>query len=128
MAIAANGEDFTSLLKIVVPLQYTGLKDKNGKEIYEGDVLQIELIEVSYPVVSLYEVRCHVIYGTTFTKRKDIKSEDLSFQMSDTIESDHIREEKGVIKISDKWSDGKPWREYKSVEVIGNIYENPELL
>ncbi len=74
-------------------MQYTGLKDKNGKEIYEGDVLEWE-------------------------DRRVIDSR--------------------VIEFSDGgfWLVGKtnePWRERfmpsePTREIIGNIYENPELI
>jgi len=81
-------------------MQSTGLKDKNGKEIFEGDVVQ---------------------YQNTKVPSADSK---------------------GVIRYFDNWAmfgidieHNEPralffngLADHISLEVIGNIYENPELL
>lgn len=82
-------------------MQYTGLHDKNGKEIYEGDI-------VSYQFQFAFEKK-KVIYTVIF--------EDGQFLTTH-------------LKFNDKTS--LAWyrlhRKEMDIEVIGNIYENPELL
>jgi uncharacterized phage protein (TIGR01671 family) len=75
-----------------VLMQFTGLKDKNWKEIYEGDV-----------------IRYHDYAGDD----EEILVEDLA----------SLFEKKGLREgeYAEDWSS-------ENLEVIGNIYENPELL
>lgn len=70
-------------------MQYTGLKDKNGKEIYEGDV------------VRWFDRTAEVFFN------------------------DHHNGSFQVRFIDD---DKMMFMYPKQFEVIGNIYENPELL
>jgi uncharacterized phage protein (TIGR01671 family) len=76
----------------VVVMQFTGLKDKNGKEIYEGDILRECL--------------------SSLTRNIEVKFINGAFYVSKT---GPYLEDALLSKCS-------------NVEVIGNIYENPELL
>ena len=83
------------LFEDVELLQYTGLKDKNGKEVYEGDVF----IHNNH--------KFEVVWDSTRF-----------------IGLDNNRSGKGYCCYVDShYKDGS-----SSIEVIGNIYENPELL
>ena len=76
-------------------MQYTGLKDKNGKEIYEGDICHINDYPDKYGMYGEYGV---VMF----------KSPCFGMELTDT---------KRFVSIDEE-----------EIEVIGNIYENPELL
>lgn len=89
--------------------QLTGLKDKNGKEIYEGDI-----------------VKCHYFYEALGEGLGVYEAENefighISFQdMGLWIESN--TENNSVFLL---WINGL---HEESFEVIGNIHQNPELL
>jgi uncharacterized phage protein (TIGR01671 family) len=73
-------------------MQFTGLKDKNGKEIYEGDILEFKNID------NIGEV-AWCFFDSAWG-----------------------------LKVNDEFTNVISTYLVSPYEVIGNIYENPELL
>ena len=82
--------------------QYTGLKDKNGTEIYDGDYIRYSTRTING---SIYTHVCRVFQHESGTWRIEGYHED-----------NHSYETKGTV-----------YEKRLICEVIGNIYENPEL-
>ena len=77
--------------------QYTGLTDKNGKKIFEGDIVSGHLDDLFPEDESRYEI-AWIDYGWHLTNLDGTV---------DTAEQDWVNQ---------------------NFEVIGNIYDNPELM
>ena len=82
-------------------MQFTGLKDKNGVEIYEGDIIQIFSFENPYRIAS-------VVFDEYSAMWKVLPIEGQ------------------FIDIGYFWYCINS--EHRSSEVIGNIHQHPELL
>lgn len=77
-------------------LQYTGLKDKNGKEIYEGDIVEV-----------IFSGKLRIFQVVFDLSELDFKA---------TNGKEHYGNNFEYLTCCDE------------VRIIGNIYENPELL
>ena len=82
--------------------QFTGLLDKNGKEIYEGD---ISTVKGQYPRVVLWDKMMWALMLTEYYHDADFWVMNLQHPGPD-------------------W-----WEDFSDeLEIIGNIHDNPELL
>ena len=97
--------------------QFTGLQDKNGKDIYEGDV-------VLCPSGTLSDIRDVEIEGEVYKAYKPnppiqyvISNMGYAFFLGTLEKPDYA----GVLNHQHN-------KMHYDLEVIGNIYENPELL
>lgn len=74
-------------------MQSTGLRDKNGKEIFEGDIVKMA---------------------------KDVYSEPTYYEVA--------RHRGGAYRLDSKQHGCELWIRHADCVVVGNIYENKELL
>ena len=92
----------------LIPMQYTGLLDKEKKEIYEGDILKSFDLGLPQTESERYSKAEYKIVEVKFHKGAFITD----------IEWEYARWNLGGIADED----------INKVEVIGNIYENGELI
>lgn len=103
-------------------MQYTGLKDKNGKEIYEGDIINYSFTDCGEVNTRVLEVYNDGINFKTREIYRDYWLEKVGGILS--IVHGQLNAHKGKTQYLTDISCSSIY----SYEVISNIYENPELL
>lgn len=110
-AVAIRSDKIHSTIKVdpATVGQYTGLKDKNGLRIFEGDILQI---------IGYGELIDHCVVGYGFHKSFGYNTETVGFFLY----------WKNDEHQSNKYSNLPYWLEIREAVCVGNIHDNPDLI
>lgn len=115
-----------------IPLEFCGLVDKNGKEIFEGDIVQYKSYHAFRRWWSNLE-DIPVIDAEVQKQREDIsivkakvRFDDGAFELDYPVTLQDVK--RGQRFTTGGRHNGETESKQWDFEVIGNIYENPELL
>lgn len=94
-------------------MQFTGIKDKNGNEIYEGDLVKLE-DELDALDAAFYYYRIDFGQHTIKSQEYCSSTEAYGFYFFSLSTGE-------TFSLTDEWMKGK-------IDIAGNIYQNKELL
>ncbi len=110
--------------KLPIAQFYTGVKDKNDREIYEGDIVRVLYTKDGVPN-----------HGNSYVARVRYRTDVAAHSLCGSIDEGPFRhdmyllDEPAPLEPGTVYSNGRTYRIAAwRLEVIGNILENPELL
>lgn len=104
-------------------MQFTGLHDKNGREIYDSDIVKYHMVR-SYG--DHYDPVTLGFIGTDWDVDADIIGKVSIWPSNGVMMTNVITNDPDMF--CKKYPVPKRWHVTHDCEVIGNIFENPELL
>ena len=114
-----GGEDIWSIQHDLLLMQYTGLKDKNGVEIYEGDICE--------HLIGMDRDRAIEVNGSVNAFLNIIEWQSAAWGFRPVFPALCHEDDKEWRSFHVDPFEGEDWGS-DDFEVIGNLHENPELL